>query len=65
LSRSKTWNVSCTLLEGFHSYCIVEPEHRLGLVALFNQADNDTNGAHGVMVNEILKGLDAGALLLP
>ena len=52
-------------LEGFHSYCIIEPELNLGLVALFNQADNDSNGAHGVMVNEILKGFDPAALLLP
>jgi CubicO group peptidase (beta-lactamase class C family) len=51
--------------EGFHAYCIVEPERKLGLVVLFNQADNDTNGAHGAMVNEILKGLDPKATLLP
>jgi serine-type D-Ala-D-Ala carboxypeptidase/endopeptidase len=51
--------------EGFHAYCIVEPERKLGLVVLFNQADRDTSGAHGAMVNEILKGLDPGAMLLP
>jgi len=52
-------------LEGFHAYCIVEPERKLGLVALFNQADRETNGAHGRMVNEILVGLDTEALPLP
>ena len=51
--------------EGFHAYCIVQPERRLGLVVLFNQADRETHGAHGAMVNEILKGLDPGAMLLP
>jgi CubicO group peptidase (beta-lactamase class C family) len=51
--------------EGFHAYCIVEPERGLGLVALFNQAGRETSGAHGAMVNEILKGIDPGALLLP
>lgn len=51
--------------EGFHAYCIVEPEREVGLVALFNQADRDTNSAHGAMVNEILKGLDPEAMLLP
>jgi len=43
----------------------VEPERKLGLVVLFNQADRETNGAHGAMVNEILKGLDPEAVLLP
>ena len=52
-------------LEGFHAYCVVEPERKLGLVVLFNQADRETNGAHGAMVNEILKGLDPEAVLLP
>jgi serine-type D-Ala-D-Ala carboxypeptidase/endopeptidase len=52
-------------LEGFHAYCIVQPERKLGLVVLFNQADRQTHGAHGAMVNEILKGLDPGAMLLP
>jgi serine-type D-Ala-D-Ala carboxypeptidase/endopeptidase len=52
-------------LEGFHAYCIVEPERQLGLVALFNQADRVISNAHGVMVNEILKGIDPGAVLLP
>jgi serine-type D-Ala-D-Ala carboxypeptidase/endopeptidase len=52
-------------LEGFHAYCIVEPERELGLVALFNQADRETSSAHGAMVNEILKGIDPGTMLLP
>jgi CubicO group peptidase (beta-lactamase class C family) len=52
-------------LEGFHAYCIVEPERGLGVVALFNQADRESSRAHGVMVNEILKGLDPAAVLLP
>ncbi|MEO8018473.1 MAG: serine hydrolase domain-containing protein [Pseudomonadota bacterium] len=52
-------------IEGFHTYCIVEPELKLGLVALFNHEDQKTNDAHGVMVNEILKGIDAEAVLLP
>ena len=52
-------------LEGFHAYCVVEPERKLGLVVLFNQADRETNSAHGAMVNEILKGLDPEAVLLP
>jgi hypothetical protein len=51
--------------EGFHAYCIVEPERQLGLVALFNQADRVISNAHGAMVNEILKGIDPGAVLLP
>jgi hypothetical protein len=52
-------------LEGFHAYCIVEPERQLGLVALFNQADRVISNAHGAMVNEILKGIDPGVVLLP
>jgi CubicO group peptidase (beta-lactamase class C family) len=51
--------------EGFHSYCIVQPERKLGLVVFFNQEDRDTAAAHGAMVNEILKGLDPEAILLP
>ena len=52
-------------IEGIHAYCIVEPELKLGLVALFNQSDKATDEAHGAMVNEILKGLDSQAALMP
>ena len=52
-------------LDGFHAYCIVEPELGLGLIVLFNQEDPATNTAHGVLVNEILKNLAPGALQLP
>jgi serine-type D-Ala-D-Ala carboxypeptidase/endopeptidase len=52
-------------IEGFHSYCIVEPELELGLVALFNQADGQSNPAHDVMINAILKGIEPRAVLLP
>jgi hypothetical protein len=34
-------------------------------VVLLNQADRVTNDAHGAMVNEILRGLDPEAMLLP
>lgn len=51
--------------EAFHAYCILEPELGLGLVVLFNQAGDEINGAHGALVNEILKGLDPAAMLLP
>jgi CubicO group peptidase (beta-lactamase class C family) len=52
-------------IDGFHSYCIIEPELKVGLVVLFNEADAKSNPAHGEMVNMILKGLDAQAVLLP
>ncbi len=52
-------------IDGFHSYCIVEPELKIGLVVLFNEADVKSNPAHGEMVDTILKGLDAQAVLLP
>ena len=52
-------------IEGFNSYCIAEPEIKLGLVALFNQADDQSNPAHGVLVNTILKGIAPEAVLLP
>lgn len=51
--------------EGLHSYCILQPELKLALVALFNQADSKSNDGHGQMVNEILAGLDSRAILLP
>ena len=51
--------------EGYHSYCITEPELKIGLVVLLNEADNTSNPAHGEMVNAILKGLDTRAVLLP
>ena len=52
-------------LDGFHAYCIVEPELELALIVLFNQEDQTTNIAHAVLVNEILKNLEPAALLLP
>ena len=52
-------------IEGFHSYCIVQPELQLGLVALFNQADGQSNPAHDALVNAILKGIEPNAVLLP
>ncbi len=52
-------------IEGFNSYCIVEPELGLGLVALFNQADERSNPAHNGLVNAILKGIAPEAVLLP
>jgi serine-type D-Ala-D-Ala carboxypeptidase/endopeptidase len=52
-------------IEGFHSYCVAEPELKLGLVALFNQADQDSNPAHNALVNAILKGVDPAAIPLP
>lgn len=51
--------------EGFHSYCVEEPERHLGLVLLANQADPKSSQGHGAMVNEILHGLDPEAMLLP
>ena len=52
-------------IEGFHSYCIVEPELKLALVVLFNEGDDKSMPAHGVMVNQILQGLNPDAMLLP
>ncbi len=52
-------------IEGFNSYCVVEPELKLAVVALFNQADEKSNPAHNVLVNAILKGVEPRALLLP
>jgi hypothetical protein len=51
----------------FVSYlsCFVAPERALGLVVLFDHADAPTNAADGRWVNEILRGPDPGALLLP
>ena len=52
-------------IEGFNSYCVAEPELGLGLVALFNQADERSNPAHNSLVNAILKGIALEAVLLP
>lgn len=52
-------------IDGFHAYCVLEPELELGLIVLFNQEDRDTNTAHGVMVNEILRRLDPAAIPVP
>lgn len=52
-------------IEGFHSYCIAEPELNLALVALFNQADEKANMAHNVLINAVLEGVDPHAVLLP
>jgi CubicO group peptidase (beta-lactamase class C family) len=52
-------------IEGFHSYCVVQPELKLAVVALFNEADEQSNTAHNVLVNAVLKGADPRALLLP
>jgi D-alanyl-D-alanine-carboxypeptidase/D-alanyl-D-alanine-endopeptidase len=52
-------------IDGFHAYCILEPELELGLVVLFNQEDRDTNSAHGIMVNEILRRLEPAAIPVP
>ena len=51
--------------DGFHSYLIVEPELKIGMVVLFNETDDKSNPAHGEMVNAILKMLDADAIVLP
>lgn len=52
-------------IEGFHSYCILEPELKLALVVMFNEGDDKSMPAHGVMVNQILQGLNPDAILLP
>jgi CubicO group peptidase (beta-lactamase class C family) len=52
-------------LDGFHSYLVVEPELKIGLVALFNETDSKSNPAHGELVNGMLKILNAEAILLP
>ena len=52
-------------IEGFHSYCVTEPEAKIALVVLFNEADDTSNPAHGEMVNAILKSLDNQAVLMP
>jgi len=51
--------------EGFNSFCVAEPELKLGVVVLFNEADDTSNPAHNVMVNAILKGLAPDAVALP
>jgi hypothetical protein len=52
-------------IEGFNSYCVVQPELKLAMAALFNEADAQANPAHNVLVNAILKRVDPRALLLP
>lgn len=51
--------------DGFNSYCIAEPELQLGMVALFNQADQKSNPAHNDLVNAILKAVAPEAILIP
>ena len=52
-------------IEGFHSFCVAEPELKLGLVALFNEADEKSNQGHNTLVNVILKSVASEAVLLP
>jgi len=52
-------------IEGFHSFCVAEPELKLGLVALFNEADEKSNSGHNTLVNAIIKGVAPEAVLLP
>jgi hypothetical protein len=52
-------------MDGYASYCIEEPELHLAVVALFNESDATSNQAQQAMVNAILTGLDARAVLLP
>ena len=52
-------------IEGFNSYCVLEPELKLALVALFNQADERSNPAHNDLINAILKGVAPEAIVLP
>ena len=51
--------------EGFHAYCILEPELGLAVVAMFNQVDPETAPAHGAMVNAILESIEPRAILMP
>jgi CubicO group peptidase (beta-lactamase class C family) len=50
---------------GFNSFCIVEPELKIGLVLLANEEDQTSAHGQSVLANEILKGLDAKSVLMP
>jgi len=52
-------------LDGFHSFLVVEPELKIGLVALFNETDGKSNATHDALINGILKTLNADAILMP
>jgi D-alanyl-D-alanine-carboxypeptidase/D-alanyl-D-alanine-endopeptidase len=52
-------------LDGYHSYCILEPEEAFSLVVLFNETDDQIGSAQNEMVKAILTGIDAKALPLP
>lgn len=52
-------------LDGYESYCILEPELKLGLVVLFNEQDPEAQKGHRALVDAILTGLDPQAVTLP
>jgi len=52
-------------MDGYASYCIEEPELHLAVVALFNESGASSNQRQQAMMNAILTGLDARAVLLP
>jgi CubicO group peptidase (beta-lactamase class C family) len=52
-------------IAGFNSFCIVEPELKIGLVIFANEEDPASAHGQGVLANEILKGLDPKSVLLP
>ena len=52
-------------IEGFNSLCILEPELGLSLVILANEEDPKSAHGYTVMANEILRGLNTNAVLLP
>jgi CubicO group peptidase (beta-lactamase class C family) len=52
-------------MDGYASYCVVEPELHLAVVALFNEAGGTSGQRQQAMINAILTGLDSRAVLLP
>jgi len=52
-------------MDGFNSYCALEPELKLAVVVLFNEEDNAITPAHEAVVNDILTGIDARSITLP
>jgi hypothetical protein len=50
---------------GFNSFCILEPELKIGLVLFANEEDPASAHGQSVMANEILKGLDPASVQMP
>jgi D-alanyl-D-alanine-carboxypeptidase/D-alanyl-D-alanine-endopeptidase len=50
---------------GFNSYCVIYPELNIGIVVLTNESDRFSSPRLSLLVNQIIKRIDARAVALP